>query len=163
MAEQVARLRESNYNSEAVRAQRWPFQDEYVDDAARVGRGMQSSDFINILRKLVPSLYFTDGNVIGDIAVYQVSDSPRPDWDGKTYRYLWFIPKGFLPEYSQYQFDTVRDVPIREKQRGWRTPLLRLIESGLLSEEDCNEVFGKPTGPASSVWYRNLHNFRNRS
>lgn len=161
MAEHTARLREGNYNSEAVKRQRWANQEDYRDDEARIGRPMYASDFINILRRLVPNLYFTDGRVIGDIAVYQTSGQKRPDWGGRDHKYLWYIPSGRMPEYSQYEFDDVRDIPIREKQRGWRTPLLRLIEAGLLSERVCNEVFGRAEGPASNVWYRQIQNFKN--
>jgi len=163
IAEHTARLREGNYNSEAVRSQRWANQDDYRNDEARIGRPMYATDFIRIARRLIPSLYFTDGNVIGDIAIYQTYDRPQPELDGRTYRYLGYIPNDLLPEYSLYEFDNVRDIAIREKKRGWRTPLLRFIEAGLLSESLCNEVFGRAEGPASTVWYRHLYNFRNRS
>lgn len=159
IAEQTIRLNEGNLNSDAVKRQRFPHQEEYKNDAARVGRGMHSADFIKILQHLIHGLYFRDGAVIGDIAVYRVSEHVRPDWDGKNYQYLWYIQSGWMPEYSQYEFDA-RDVPVREKRRGWRTPLLRLIESGLLSERVCDEVFGRPEGPASSVWHRQLQVFR---
>lgn len=161
IAEHTARLQEGNFNSEAVKRQRWANQDDYRDDAARIGRGMQSADFIRILQRLVPDLYFMDGNVVGDIAVFQIYGKPQPDLSGKDYRYLFYIPNDWLPEYSLYEFDTIRDIPIREKQRGWRTALLRLIESKLLSENLCNDVFGRPEGPASSVWHRTLYSFRN--
>lgn len=160
IAEHAIRLNEGNLNSEAVKRQRWAHQEDYKNSEARIGRGMYASDFLNILRRLVPNIYFTDGNVVGDIAVYQVSEQPRPDWGGCSYKYLWYIPTGWMPEFSQYEFDRVRDIAIREKQRGWRTPLLRLIEAGLLTEKLCNEVFGIPEGPGSVVWHRELSNYR---
>jgi len=162
IAEHTARLREGNYNSEAVRSQRWANQEDYRNAEARIGRPMFASDFIAILKRLIPDLYFMDGRVSGDIAAFRTYGRPQARLEGRTFEYLWYIPSGLLPEYSIYEFDEVHDVAIRERQRGWRTPLLRLIEAGLLTEEVCNQVFGRPEGPASTVWHRILYNFRNR-
>ena len=163
MAEQTARLREMNNSSAAVQAQRWEKQEEYRNERDRWGRVMASSDFLRVLKRLVPSLYMMDGRVENDVAVFEVSDRPRDDWGGKAFRYLWYVPGGMLPEFSLYEFDEVRDIPIREKQRGWRTPLLMLIESGLLTESDCKAVFGEPSPGGRSVWERKMYAFRNRS
>src|SRR5208283_2210636 len=108
---------------------------------------------------LVPSLYIVDGRIEGDLAVFQTYGQPQPDLEGRTFRYLFYIPTGMLPEYSLYEFSE-RDVPIREQKRGWRTVLLRLIKSGLLTEDTCREVFGEAVGEASTVWHRTLHQYR---
>jgi hypothetical protein len=67
-----------------------------------------------------------------------------------------------LPEYSQYLFDEYRDIAIKEKKRGWRTVLLRLILAELINEETSDKVFGPATGQASSVYKRRLYAHRNR-
>lgn len=159
--EHTSRLREMTNNSEAVKAQRMARQEEYKNDAARIGRMMHHSDLVTVLRQLIPSLYITDGNIVGDLAVFQTYGSPQPDLEGRTFRYLFYIPTGYLPEYSLYEFND-RDTPTRESQRGWRTVLLRLIKSGLLTEETVNHVFGAATGPASTIYNSTLYDFRNR-
>jgi hypothetical protein len=66
-----------------------------------------------------------------------------------------------LPEYSTYVIDD-RDIIHREKQKGWRTPLLRLILRGYITEERAEKVFGEARGPASVVYRRALYEWRNR-
>lgn len=163
IAEHTARLREDNFNSEGTKAQRWAHQDDYRNSESRLGRPMLSGDFLRILKKMVPRLFFMDGNCVGDVAIFETDGHPHTEWGGHDFRYLGYCPTGVLPEFSQYQFDELRDIPIQESRRGWRTPLLRLIESGLITEEMCDAVFGRPDGPASSVWYRHLKSFRNRT
>lgn len=159
-SEHLCDQREKNYN--AVAAQRWQHQEDYRNDSARIGRRMQCSDFVFVLHELVPNLYITDGRIAGDLAVFRTYGQPQPRLDGRDFEYLFYIPTGLLPEYSLYEFNE-RDIPVREKQRGWRTVLLRLIKSGLLTEETCNRVFGEAHGEAATVYLRHLHNFRNRT
>ncbi len=160
IAEHTARTRERNFNAAAD--QRVRFQDDYKNDEARIGRAMYHADFLNIVRKLVPNIYITEGRIEGDLAIFQTYPCPQPDLEGRDFRYLFYIPTGLLPEYSIWEFDKIRDIRIRESQRGWRTVLLRLIKSGMLTEETCNVVFGVPTGEAATVWKRELFEFRNR-
>lgn len=160
--EHLSRLQEQNYNSFAVKKQRWNNQEDYEDEEARQGRWMQSSEFMSRLKKLVPSLFITEGNFLGDWAVYKTYPSPQSDLDGRDFRYLFFIPSGWMPENSFIEFDD-KDIPVRERQRGWRTPLLRLIKSGYLTEYDCEQEFGLPTPGADVVWNRELWKIRNRN
>ncbi len=162
-AEHYARVREANNSSEAVKRQRWAHQDDYRDDRARVGRVLPSGEFLAKIQKLVPSLYITDGRIVGDLAIFRIYPRPREDLGGRDFEYLFYCPTGLLPEYSLYEFDTARDIPIREKLRGWRTVLLRLIKAGLMTEEQCDQEFGRAVGPASNVWYRQLFVHRNHS
>jgi hypothetical protein len=162
-AEHTARLREINNNSEAVQRQRWAHQDDYRDDAARVGHVRPSGEFLGAVLRLVPSLYLTDGRIVGDVAIFRTYPCPQPHLDGRDFEYLFYCPTGLLTEYSLYEFEPTRDIPVREKLRGWRTVLLRLIKSGLLTEEECDREFGRATGPASSVWYRQLYQHRNKA
>lgn len=160
--EHTARLRENNNNSEAVKRQRWEHQDDYRDDAARIGRVRPSGEFLATIKQLVPALYLTDGRIFGDVAIFRIHPHPLERLGGRDFEYLFYCPTGLLTEYSLYEFDTARDIPIREKLRGWRTVLLRLIKSGLLSEEQCDREFGPAIGPASQVWYRRLWEYRNQ-
>lgn len=158
--EHTERLRERNFNAEAVRRQRWEYQDELKNGDARTGRPMLYSDFIGVVKKLVPQLYFTEGRIVGDLAVFLTYPGPQTRLEGRDFEYLWFIPKIVMPEYSKYEFNEATDVPIREIERGWRTPLLRLIKRGLLTQEVCDKVFGYAHGLASDRWYRTLQDYR---
>ena len=161
-SEHIARKREQNYNSEAIKKQRWEDQEELKDDESRVGRPMKHTDFLSVVQKLVPCLYVTEGRIQGHLAIYQVAGGPKPAWDGNDYKYLFFCPSGILPEFSQYEFDPRTNVPIRESNRGWRTVLLRLIKCGLLTEDTCNRVFGRPEGKPSNRWHHELWKYRNK-
>jgi|SRR5581483_554704 len=160
--EHTHRLREMTFNSEAVKRQRWDHQDELRDDAARRGREMWHTDFLSAVQKLVPDLYITEGRIIGDLAIFRTYGQPQPHLEGRDFEYLMFCPTGLIPEFSIYEFDTVRDIPIREKQRGWRTVLLRLIKAGLLTETVAHKHFGEAVGPGSERYNRLLWEFRNR-
>jgi hypothetical protein len=122
---------------------------------------MNSSEVISKIFKLIPhDLFITDGRIGTDLALYQVYGKAQPDLNGRSFRYLFYIPQGRLPEFSQYEFDH-RDVPIKEKRRGWRTILLRLIKTGLVTEQEVEEEFGPALGEASTVWRRTLWQYRN--
>jgi hypothetical protein len=157
--EHYARVREMNYK--AAQNQRWEFQEELYDSEARIGRAMFSNDFVFTLRELCPNLYVTEGRIIGDLAAFKTYGTPQPHLNGQTFEYLFYIPKGLLPEFSLYEISE-RDVPICEKQRGWRTVLLRLIKAGMISESLAHKVFGKPMGSASRRYQRELYKFRNK-
>ena len=131
--------REKNYA--AASKQRWAHQDDYRDDAARLGNTMQHNDFLVKLLRVVPNLYVTEGRIEGDLALYRTYGGPQERLNGNSFEYLFYMPKGLLPEFSQYEFDD-RDVIVKESRRGWRTVLLRLIKSGMITEEKVNQVFG---------------------
>lgn len=160
--EHTHRLREGNYYSEATKRQRWSLQDEYRNDAARMGKAMHSSEFIAKLHQAVPNLYVKDGNIVGHLALYELSSQPREDWGGQQFRYLFYFEEGLIPEFSLYEFSAL-DVPIREKKRGWRTVLLRLINSGLLTEPKSDKFFGPAEGEASLIWRYKLYLHRNKT
>lgn len=162
-AEHTARLREKNLNSEALKKQRWADQEELKNDSSRIGRPLMSADFLNVVKKLVPNLYVTEGRIIGHLAIFRTYGQPQPRLEGRDFEYMFYCPTGLLPEHSMYEFDHVRNIPIRESQRGWRTVLLRLIKAGLLSESTCDKVFGKPEGPSANRWNRELYHQRNKA
>ena len=155
--ENTAMLREKNYNSEALKKQRPPWLDSMKCDIGRIGRVMDATDFLNKLKTLIPNITWRQGAFADDLSVFLV------DGRGELgYRYLWYVPKGVLPEFSIHEIDD-RDVPIKEKRRGWRTPLLRCILSNMISEQDANRVFGPPSdGLASEVYRKRLYDHRNQ-
>lgn len=171
MREHVSRLREQNYYSQGVARQRWANQEDYRNWKARQGTYQHHSDLVRKLQPLIPELFVTNavtgrndshGRFVRHLAFFQLSSNVRPDWDNRTIRLLCWCERDWMPEYSTYEFDNVRDVLIREDVRGWRTVLLSLIHRGVLTEELCDATFGIATGEASTVWYRELYKFRNR-
>lgn len=158
--EHTARLRELNYYSAGVKGQRGEHPEELVDSVAREGRRMHHSEVLSHLRKMVPSLFVTDGRIAGDLAFFRTFGQPQPHLDGRTFQYLFYMPTGWMPEYSIHEFDH-RDIPVKELQRGWRTILLRLIRTGLITEAQCDKAFGRPSGEASTRWRRTLFVYRN--
>ena len=163
MEEHTDRLAKKSFNSEAVKKQRHEDQEEFRKTDARWGRVLHTSDLLLKLHRIVPSLFVKEGGIVGDLAMYVTAAGPRKDWEGKNYKYLGYVPYRELPEYSLYQFDNKVDVMIREDLRGWRTVLLRFIKAGLLTEEQCDKEFGKPSSRGSTVWYKQLFNHRNQN
>lgn len=156
------RLKEKNFGSEAVKAQRHEDQDEFRKTDARWGKTLHTSDLLVKLHRLVPNLFIKEGGIDGDLAMYIVAPGVRADWDGKNYKYLGYVTYGTLPEYSIYEFNDKIDVMVREEFRGWRTVLLRFIKADLLTEEQCDKEFGKPSSRGSAVWYKRLYEHRNK-
>lgn len=161
MSEHLSQLREVNFNSEGTKRQRHPDQESMRKTDARLGRAMHCSELLLRLQRLVPTLFVKEGGIYGDLALYEVADSPQAKWDGKNFHYLGFISYDTLPEYSRYEFDEARDVMIRESERGWRTVLLRFIRAGLLTEDQCIHEFGNAVGEGANTWYKQLFNIRN--
>jgi len=90
--------------------------------------------------------------------LYLVAETPQKKWGGKNYKYMGYAPFTMMHEYSLYEFDTVRDVMIRESSRGWRAILLRFIKAELVTEEQCRKEFGYAVGEGSMTWHKQLFN-----
>jgi hypothetical protein len=161
--EHTARLREKNLSSEVYKRQRWENQDELKDDKSRIGRPMLSADFLSVVKKLVPNLYIMDGRIQGWLAIFKTYPCPQSKLEGRDFEYMFACETGILPEFSQYLFDPVTDVPIKESKRGWRTVLLRLVKARMLTEDVCNRVFGRPEGLPANRWHSELQKYRNQT
>ena len=159
IAEHTARLREMNHSSEGTKRQRHEDQSEFRKD--RSGRRMDASLFLQKLLHLVPGLYVAPGGIVGDLGLY-VTGLARPEWEGNTFKYVGYVTLGIMPEYSTYDFDNQRDVMIRVKDMGWRSMLLRFVENGIVTEKQCDQEFGTPSGGTTSTWYKALHKKRNQ-
>lgn len=161
--EHTARLQELNYSSEGTRRQRHADTEFFLED--RPGRAMECSLFLTKLLHVYPQLYVkqggvTIGGVITDLALYATSGAAKTEWSGQSFKYLGYVTLGVMPEYSRYEFDQ-RDVMQRCTQMGWRSVLLRFVENNILTEEQCLQEFGPPSGGVNSLWYKKLHNHRN--
>jgi hypothetical protein len=161
MEEHLFRLKAKNFNSEAVKRQRHEDQEEWRLYEARRGRTMHASEFILKLHKLVPSLFIKEGGIYNHLAMYLVADQPQKKWDGKNFKYFGWVEYTTLPEYDIWSFDEAIDVCIRVEEGGWRNILLRFIREGLITEEQCDKTFGKPTGRGANTWHKKIWNHKN--
>jgi hypothetical protein len=62
------------------------------------------------------------------------------------------LQDGYAPEWSIMRFND-HGVAVREKYRGWRTAMLVLIVSEVLTEEEVDRAFGPAIGEPGA-WYR---------
>lgn len=157
IAEHAARLREMNYNSAGTRRQRHVDQEDIHN--TKGGRPMDCSLFLQKLQHVLPSLYVTEGGVVGDLALYATSGVAKPEWRGQSFKYLGYVTVGAMPEYSKYEFDP-RDVLQRVKDMGWRSALLPFVKNRVLTEEQILTEFGEPSGGLNSIWYKKLKQYR---
>jgi hypothetical protein len=150
--EELARRKEENAAS--VVEYQWVTPEEYADAGARKGRIMHSSTFINKLRSSGLNCWYRYHAQPGKITlVYQVTPM-------KTDVGCW-VQFGFMPELSIMDFDE-HGVPLAEKYRGWRTPLLQLILKGAISEREADRIFGRPKVTEQFHRYNSLlQSFRN--
>jgi hypothetical protein len=148
--------RQKELTSEMVKQYQWLTPDEYKDEEVRKGKPMHSEEFIKKLREEL------------HVKCWYI-EHPQPqkltllisDRDGITKpEVACWVQYGWMPEYSIMRFDD-HGVPLDEKFRGWRTPLLQLILKGVLGENDVDRVFGKASGPASERYLRTLWGVRN--
>jgi hypothetical protein len=158
LSEHTSRLKEMNLCSEGTKRQRHPDQEDFKGN--RSGRMMDCLWFLMKLRSIYPSLYVSQGGVIGDLALYATSGLGRPEWGGNTFKYIGYVTLGTMPEYSKYEFND-RDVVIKATEIGWRSVLLRFVQNGLITDSQCQFEFGSPSGGETSTWYKNLYRFRN--
>lgn len=77
-------------------------------------------------------------------------------------RCITFLQWDCGPEWSLMHFDQF-DVPMKERYRGWRTALLKLILAGVLTEDEVNRAFGPVVQNEASELYREtLQSYRER-
>lgn len=125
---------------------------EEMTGVRRLGRVMHSSEFLTKIKHVVPNLQTRPGGIQGDISLYRVI--------GEEIAYVCWLTEGYLPEFSLVKFNADMQ-PIREI-RGWRTVLIRMIKVGLLTEQQAEKEFGRPTYPQEArFWERQLFWLRN--
>jgi hypothetical protein len=152
--EVLAQMREEN--NELSEQYQWLTKEEYDDEKAREGRVMAHSEFITILRKAGLQCFYRQ-HVHVDKAVLYFVDSQGVEQKGP------WVQIGYCPELSIMNFDA-HGVPLAERRRGWRTPLLQLILASAISEEKAEQFFGKPKLTAAYSRYNaTLYAFRNRN
>lgn len=129
--------RQREMNEEISEQYQWARKDEYDDEAARIGTPMTHMTFINKLRSIGIECHYRQ-HVHLDKADLYIALTPG----GEQTVQCW-VQQGWMQELSVLNFDTY-GVPLAERRRGWRTPLLQLILKGVITEEKANKLFGRP-------------------
>lgn len=125
---------------------------EEMTGERRLGHVMHSNEFIGRLKKILPNLVVWPGLRGNDLSLYRVY--------GEQVDFICWCAQRYLPEFSIVEFNKDRQ-PINEI-RGWRTVLIRVIKFGLLSEQQVEKEFGRPTNPQEArFWDRQLFWLRN--
>lgn len=148
LQEAIQEAREINTN--AVRVYRFRHQEEYTQWVP--GKILNIRDFLRKLQQLRPDAFVAEHQVLGLRGLGFIVDG-QPTYSGTSVQDV-------APEWSQLRVD-VHGLPKNEKYRGWRTVLLTLIKRKFITEEQCDLVFGKPTGPRARPWLRSLWEIRN--
>lgn len=132
--------RQFEKNVAARKQHQFPMQDEL--QVNREGRILHMNEFITRLRSTGLYAWYSDkGGMARTLGLY-VSHNDKQ-------KYIGFVQVPFMQEYEELHFDRY-NVPLGSKRRGWRTVLLKLIENGVLTEQQAHEAFGEPqTGPVS--------------
>lgn len=129
--------RQKEMSDDLAEEYQWITPREYADAGARVGTVMTHAEFITKLRKAGLNCWYTQHPQPqkATLLVQKMSTLPPV--------VACWVQIGQMPELSMMRFDD-HGVPLDERRRGWRTPLLQLILKGYLTEEKANEVFGRP-------------------
>lgn len=143
---------EQNMATEAVRECQWLRQDEVTSFVP--GRMMTSNEFLGLLRKIRPDAFYNDYVILGRRGLNVVNPLRLKPYFVTT------VQNGQMIEWTQMRTDE-HNIPTNEKYKGWRAVLMTLIEREIISIEQGDAVFGKPTGERSNRWYRTLSIMRN--
>lgn len=119
----------------------------------RLGRPMSHQELIRKVTTTNPKVWaeesLADRNVMGFYT----------ERNGEKVCLAAAFEKGWLPEFSII-FTDAADLPIKEK-RGWRTVLIRLLSSGVLTWAQVLDIFGDAHGVNSKRWRYYTQRYRN--
>jgi hypothetical protein len=140
-------------------AHRYKMEDQelLLNQVARKVNPIRTRDFIEKLRNSGIKCYTIDnGFPPATVALWAF----KPGTDH-------VVPVCYLQVPAMYEWSVLRldkrGIPAGEAFRGWRTVEVQLIEKGIISEDEANEIFGRPAdGPVSRRFRRSLHWYRNR-
>jgi hypothetical protein len=156
-------------NVAASKPQRWQGQERWQgreNEEMRLVRIMHPNRFIELLRRggvdarireeRHGRLWLNDFTKHGRVGVTAWVKDREGKREVKTVTTLQ-DPCG--PEYSIMRFNEY-NVPTNEKYRGWRTALLTLILTGVVTEEEAERSFGPAIGEAACFYREQLKGIR---
>jgi hypothetical protein len=131
-------LAENREINEGIAKQyQWLDPSDYADVEARIGKVMSHAEFITKLRQLGVLCFYRE-HMHPDKLTLLWQPNSQTDLEVACW-----VQYGMMPELSIMNFDQY-GVPLAERRRGWRTPVLQLILKGIITEEKAEKVFGKP-------------------
>lgn len=147
--------RQKEMSNEMSKEYQWITPEEYADAGARVGAVLTHAEFITKLRSAGLNCWYTQHPQVQKATLLVQHNSTMPP------EVACWVQVGQMPELSMMRFDD-HGVPLDERRRGWRTPLLQLILKGFLTEETANRIFGRPKEtPQYHRYNSTLQAFRN--
>ena len=166
--EGLAKAEEDTHRMLQAQGKFMPGQAELENRELSEGTRLDWKEFLRRLMKIAPSVLVKDSNVslYGDIALYVPKnrdeyhaefDPNQPDWRN-DFRYATGFPKASLAEFSAVTTDH-RGIA-KTEIRGWRSVLMALISSRVVSYRTVVKEFGEPTRARGSRWHRSLSKFK---
>lgn len=120
--------------------------DQFGNFNAALGRPLRTGDFISRLQRMNPMILIHPGGFPNSVAVRY------PGMEYASGFPLGIMGADIIPEYTTVIYDD-RGVD-SHTIRGWREVILKLIERGALTLENCDKEFGKAVGFRSTEWLR---------
>jgi len=119
-----------------LQRQRFPNQEDFKQAERRMGKIMQSSEFIKRVLSMNRNLIFEESiSCKGNGAFYWIKGK-RKVYTAANFKLGW------IPEWTIMKTDTA-DLPTREGLTyGWRVPLQRLIQQRAITKSQADKVFG---------------------
>jgi hypothetical protein len=161
---------EKNYADERTADQRWEGQQRWQgkdNEAMRLVNIMSPTGFINKLQlagidarldaNRNARIWLNNFSKVGRVGVN--AWLPDPETKVKVATHITTLQYPLGPEWSLMRFNEY-DVPTNERYRGWRTALLALIISNVISEDEARRAFGDPVGPAAEFYRQQLFYYR---
>jgi hypothetical protein len=150
--EGVAKLKEDNRKLAAKN--RIPNQSLLEDVDMAVGNPMAPAEFIRKIRLLSNDIIVEQGGIPNAVAVRIIAtddDKESPTYGQKIKKYVsGFYVDRMLPEFSAIIPDHLGQA--KREIRGWRSVLLSLWRSKVVTLRQLVAVFGHPNGQRNSLW-----------
>lgn len=150
--EEAFRLHEVN---EAARKE-YQFPDQEEMKERRTGKILHMNQFLDKLKSTGVKAWYTEtSGMEGTRGLYVSHDNYMSGCkhDHGAEHYVGFVQIPYMQEYEEWYFDDY-NVPKGIRRRGWRTIGLRLIEQGIVTEQQFHRAFGEPVTGIVSGRYR---------
>ena len=133
-------------------------QQALTNRAARMVNPMGTRDFIQKLRTAGVKCFTIDNQFPpGTVALWCL-----PPKQMQKARYICYLQRPAMYEWSVLKIDRYGK-PMGEAFRGWRTVIVQLIEKEILTEYQCNKIFGEPSkNPVFNRYHQSLWEARNK-
>lgn len=136
---------EKEQSNEQVEGYKMLGQEILADEKPRKVHPIGTREFVKKLRDNGVRCFTVDNGLAGTVALWAAR--------GQEIVYIAYLQVPAMYEWSVLRLDA-HNLPNGEKFRGWRTVAMQLIIKEILTEDQVNQIFGKPTGGVVSSIYR---------